>query len=242
MLAGPMEPRQDAHRPPHPASRHLVTALAVAAAIAYFATLHTLIVTHALPVLALALVLAPWLFIVGPPIARVVRTGSARQRSAVALVVGAALAVAAWFGPRIVEAFAGRAETVLYVENLAFFGWLAALFAVSLAPGRIPLVTRIARKTRRGDMPPSVIRYTRAVTIGWAVFFVVTMTISTALFFSSREALWSLFVNVLIGPLVGLGFTVEYAVRRTLLRDVAHAPFLAAIRDFRERGRAEPER
>jgi len=237
-----MDHRQDANRHPHPASRYLVTALAVATAIVYFGTLHTLIVTRALPVLALALVLAPWLFIVGPPIARALRTGSAPRRLALASAVGAAIVVAAWFGPRIVEALAERTETVLYVENLAFFGWLAALFAVSLAPGRVPLVTRLARKTRRGDMPPSVIRYTRAVTIAWAVFFVVTMAISTALFFSSRQVLWSLFVNVLIGPLVGLGFAVEYAVRRTLLRDVAHAPFLAAIRDFRERGRTESER
>lgn len=237
-----MDQRQDAHRTPQSARRHLVAVLAAVGFVAYFAALHVLIVTGALPALALVLVLAPWLLIVGPPIARALRTGTARRRRTVALGIWVVLGGTAWFAPRVFEPLAARAEIVLYVENLAFFAWLAALFAVSLAPGRIPLVTRIARKARRGDMPPSVVRYTRAVTIAWVAFFVATMAISTALFFSSRETLWSLFVNVLIGPAVAAGFAVEYAVRRAVLRDVAHVPFLAAIRGFRERGRTGPER
>jgi uncharacterized membrane protein len=46
------------------------------------------------------------------------------------------------------------------------------------------------------------------------------------------RAIWSLFVNFVALPLVGLMFIVEYAVRRRLLPDSERRGVLATVRVF----------
>ncbi len=168
-----------------------------------------------------------------PVVVRKLRAAAGATRTIVAIAVVVAAIVGGRAIPRVGVAI--RPDLVLYVENAAFFLWLAALFATSLVGGGDALVTRMARRVRRGDMPPAVVRYTRRVTVAWAVFFVSTIALSSALFFDASRDAWSLFVNLLIWPLVGAAFVVEYAIRSIVLRDVDHVPFTAALRAFRDR-------
>ncbi len=202
---------------------------------AYFVGLHWLVASGLWPTAALGMILGPWVFVVGPPVVGGLRDGSRSRRTGSAALVACAVVAIAWLLVRFGPILGRRADVVLYVENLAFFVWLGWLFASTLKRGREPLVTRLARRMRGGDMPSVVVRYTRWVTIAWAAFFALTAETSTLLFFAYPRETWSLFVNVLIWPLVGIAFVVEYVVRTTLLRNVMHVPFTAAIHAFRER-------
>lgn len=217
-----------------------VVALSIVALGAYFVGLHALVASHAWPTTTIAMILVPWLFVIGPRIARAFHNGAFVRRVLIAALSLGAVVVVGVALMRYGRLFGEHADALLFIENIVFFGWLTWLFASSLTGPREPLVTQMARTMRLGDMPPPVIRYTRFVTIAWVSFFVVVMALSTVLFVTQSREVWSLFVNVLIWPLVVVAFVVEYAVRRTLLSDVKHIPFSAAIHAFR--GRSDGER
>jgi uncharacterized membrane protein len=206
------------------------------ATVAYFAGLHTLVVTRAWPLLMLTLVLAPW-FVAGIGLAlKVARRASRLLRAGVGVVcVGVAIA-GWWVVANHADDLARRADLLLFLENVGFFAWLLSAFAMTLTGGREPLITTMARRVRNGDMPPALVKYTRGLTAAWAVFFGGIILVANILYFGvSREA-WSLFVNVLICPLVALAFVVEYAFRRVALPDIRHDSIIEGFRAFRSRG------
>jgi uncharacterized membrane protein len=208
--------------------------LAVLGTVAYFACLHQLIVARAYPLVVLALVLAPWAVAAVAFAVRAARSATGVRRAAIVVASGAVIVGATWSASRYGSGLAARADLVIYGENIAFFAWLAGLFGITLFHGREPLVTRMARKVRRGHMPPSVVRYTRRVTAGWTLFFVAEIVVASVLFFGASREAWSLFVNLLIWPVVGLGFVVEFAIRRVVLRDVGHESIADSFRAFRD--------
>jgi len=128
--------------------------------------------------------------------------------------------------------------TVLYpLPSIFAFLLMLVVFGRTLAPGREPLVTGLARRVH-GTLPPEIEAYTRRVNWAWCVFFAAMALASALLFeFASLES-WSLFVNVLTLPLIALMFVAEYAYRIARFRDFAHVPLLTAVRAFREWGRA----
>lgn len=235
-----MAPRAD-HRmtTDAPSSPHSSTAepgpLAVAtmglAFLAYFGTMHALIAGGEWPVLALGLVVLPWVVALLSSLLASDADPATRTWRRVGTV--AALAVLGGLGWRYGADLAPRADLLLYLENLLFLLALVALFATSLRGGREALVTRLARVVRNGDMPPSVVRYTRLVTLAWAGSFALLAMVSTALFLTQSRTVWSAFVNLAIWPLVAGGFVVEYAIRRRVLRDVHHIPMMAGVHAFR---------
>lgn len=93
---------------------------------------------------------------------------------------------------------------------------LAYLFAVTLLPGRIPLVTRFASAVD-GDLPPEVARYTRQATVAWALFLVLLHLEGWALLLLATPEFWSLFANGLNYLFILLFFALEFAVRRRRL-------------------------
>ena len=65
----------------------------------------------------------------------------------------------------------GLDVSALYLlQYLALHAALGALFARTLRPGHEPLVTRLARAVH-GELPAPIMRYTRAVTFAWTLFF-----------------------------------------------------------------------
>jgi len=88
---------------------------------------------------------------------------------------------------------------------------LLMLFVYSLF--RPPnIAERIARLTHP-DLNPEEVRYTRKVTIGWAIFFIFNTVISLyTVFYCSLET-WTLYNGFIAYVLVGILFSVEYGIR-----------------------------
>ena len=209
--------------------------LAGLAFVTYFVVLHALVADRTMPWLALAMILAPWAAGFVALAVRLVRAATGMRRTIVAITAIALGVGVGWQATARWPALVANADLVLYLENAVFFAWLSILFAVSLVSSREPLVTQMARKARRGDMPPEVVRYTRRVTIGWALFFASIIAMSSFLFFDASRAAWSLFVNLLIWPSIVAAFVVEYAIRLAVLRHVHHVPLMTGVRAFRDR-------
>ncbi len=108
-------------------------------------------------------------------------------------------------------AFAGRHGPALLAVliNLA----IAARFAATLAPGRVPLITRYARLDEAG-LPRECEGYTRALTLLWAVLLaVLALGHSGALLdlWTTRQMSW---VQAVISTAVFLG---EHPLRNRLV-------------------------
>ena len=102
-------------------------------------------------------------------------------------------------------------HTVIYTALLAAFG-------MSLRPGRVALITVLARRMH-GAIPDDMATYTRGVTWAWCGFFGAQLATSLVLFLWAPIAAWSLFVNVLDLPLIVLMFVAEHAYRMVHLRN-----------------------
>jgi uncharacterized membrane protein len=87
------------------------------------------------------------------------------------------------------------------------------IFAASLAPGRKPIVTGFAEKSR-GELPPAVVVYTRRVTVAWCLFCAAQLLVSLLLLLFAPTHVWSMFVNVCNLPLLVAMFCGEFAWRK----------------------------
>jgi len=116
-------------------------------------------------------------------------------------------------------------------QYVAIQAALAALFGRTLARGREPLVTRLARSVH-GELPPPIDRYTRVVTLAWALFFVAMGTCAILLYALAPRLAWSTFVNLLTLPCVGAMFAIEYGVRRVRFPWFRHVSVITGVRAF----------
>ena len=202
--------------------RVALTSLVIGLGIAYLLTIHALIASENTRGWALVLALLP--------VTLMVMTAMARAGGPTgALALGTALGVAAWIAWPHLQANVNR---IYFAEQISMHLFLCALFAFSLLPRREALVTRLARATRGGILPESAVPYTRAVTLAWAIFFAVAAAISALLFAFASIAVWSLFVNLLMWPLVAAMFLIEYAIRLRCLSDLDHVSIFDSVRAF----------
>ena len=107
---------------------------------------------------------------------------------------------------------------VYFLQHAGTYAMLAAVFGVTLGRGRQALCTRFAEVVH-GCLSPEEVRYSRQVTLAWALFLLSISLVSGALFFLAGIEVWSVFANFLSFPLILLMFVVEYAVR---LRKLPH--------------------
>ena len=220
-------------------SRLRIVAAVIAAAV-FCITVHLLIVDPALQPAALLLITAPWLLVGASKAASTARSRSTRPAIAV-LVIGSLLAIASWAVWRVGQRLGDRADLLMFAESTLFLLSLALLFGASLFSGREPLVTRLARVERSGDVTPAIVRYTRRVTVGWALFFLAAAAIATVLFTTQSREAWSAFINLALWPLTVVAFAVEYAIRIRVLADVAHASPWSGLQAFMRRGAIESD-
>jgi uncharacterized membrane protein len=120
---------------------------------------------------------------------------------------------------------------VYLLQEGGFYSIMAASFGVSLLGNRVSLCTQLADKVH-GPLTPQELRYTRRVTLAWAIFFLSITGISIALFAYAPLRIWSLFANFCALPLMGLMFVAEYAVRRRVLPQAPRRGILAAVRVY----------
>jgi uncharacterized membrane protein len=131
------------------------------------------------------------------------------------VAVGGAALAAASLDRQIAARLAFLPPILIYV----FLGWA---FARTLVPGREPLVTRIARLVREGELPGALVLHTRRVTWLWAVALALMAAISLALARFAEPATWSFFTNILSYALLGLLFVLEYLYRRVRYPEIRH--------------------
>src|ERR1700737_1317851 len=148
-----------------------------------------------------------------------------------ALLALLALAAAAWllreFWPLVTENF----PLVYLIQECGFYAIMAWSFGRSLFKGRVPLCTQLADKVH-GPLSAAELRYTRKVTVAWAVFFLTNMAVTILLYELIPLRIWSLFANFLSLPLILLMFAVEYAVRRRALPQVKSSNLIDTLRVY----------
>jgi len=131
-------------------------------------------------------------------------------------------------------ALSQRFAVLYWLQHAGMQVALLIVFGRTLIPGQLPLCTRFARAVHAPmTLSTPHERYTRQVTLAWAVFFAVMGVTSTALFFLAPLSTWSLFANFLTPLLVVLMFVVEYRVRHWLLPQIPPTHILDAVRAFR---------
>ena len=139
-------------------------------------------------------------------------------RSRTAFIVGVLLA--ALLGAAVLS----HQQVLAALPSIALNLMLAGLFGATLRPGETPLIVRIA-ELDDGVLAPEFVRYLRALTQAWAIFFITMAGLSLVLMLYAPFEWWSLFVNVLSWPLVGMMFAVEWMVRRFGFKELPpHTP------------------
>jgi uncharacterized membrane protein len=127
---------------------------------------------------------------------------------------------------------ARRTDLVLLFPPVLLTAFVGALFARSLAPGRVPLVERVVRAIDPEALAlPGVPAHVRVVTAAWATLLCVLSVANLVLAALARpgglleavgvvpplavsHAQWSWFANVFNYVLIGGLFVLEYAYRR----------------------------
>lgn len=138
-----------------------------------------------------------------------------------ALTTRYAAHVASALGPRAVDI--GLVAAAAVPHTLVYCG-LLAVFGRTLLPGRVALVTALARRMY-GTIPDAEARYTRGVTWAWCGFFAAQLGTSLALFLLAPLAAWSFFVGIMNLPLIVLFFAAEQGWRMLRLADAPrHSP------------------
>ena len=139
-------------------------------------------------------------------------------RSRTALLVGGVLA--ALLGAAVLL----HQQALSALPSIALNLMFAGVFGATLRQGYTPLIVRIA-ELDGGALAPPFARYLRALTQAWAIFFVTMAGLSLVLILYAPFEWWSLFVNVLMWPLVGMMFAVEWMVRRFAFKELPpHTP------------------
>jgi uncharacterized membrane protein len=124
---------------------------------------------------------------------------------------------------------------VTALSHGALYGGLGLLFGLSLRPGRLALVSRLALCVEPCPTP-RLMSYTRGVTRLWFGFCAGQLFLSGCLLAAAPLPVWSMFVNMLDLPLAALTFIAEYRVRRWRFRDVPTASLMDTVRAFARRG------
>lgn len=162
-------------------------------------------------------------------------------RSRAALMVG--LSLVALLGAALLL----HQQMLAVLPSIVLNLMLASVFAVTLRSGQTPLIVRIAEygtlegavEGKASALTPEFVRYLRALTRAWMIFFVAMAAMSLVLMLYAPFEWWSLFVNVLMWPLIGIMFAAEWVVRRVGYRELpTHGPLHIASQIFAYQRRA----
>lgn len=113
---------------------------------------------------------------------------------------------------------------LFYLPPVALPGLIGAVFIRSLLPGNQPLVTAIGERVR-GELGEQMRRYTKNVTVVWAVLLVAMTLWSALLPWLVGDWLWSIMTNFVNYILIGVLFVGEFTWRKLRFRDHVHPSF-----------------
>jgi len=118
---------------------------------------------------------------------------------------------------------------ILYLmQHLSINTLLCWFFLHTLHGGRTPIITAIARSIHK-NIPDSIVRYTRKVTIAWAIFFAAQVLLSLVIFATTSIATWSVFANILHWPMIAAMFGAEYLCRKHYNPHFQHASIRQSV-------------
>lgn len=117
---------------------------------------------------------------------------------------------------------------------------LCLLFARTLRPRRVPLITRLSTLVH-GPLSPLLAAYTRRVTQTWALLFGGLAATSVTLFVYGPRPLWAFSANVLTPLLMAAVFLGEYGIRRLVIPPDQCAGFLEVVHASRKHWRTLTE-
>ena len=126
---------------------------------------------------------------------------------------------------------AGGGRYALFLPPIVFPLIGAWFFGRSLRVGEVPLITRIARASRGGNLPAELAPYTRGVTWLWTLTLAGMALLSLLLAVFAPLELWSLFTNFLNYLILGALFPLEYLWHRWRFRHLEHPSFIGHIRN-----------
>lgn len=120
------------------------------------------------------------------------------------------------------------------LSHAAVYLFLLWYFGSTLAQGREPIITRLARRVH-GPLDPVMERFAHRLTIAWCIFFAAQLVTSVLLYAFAPLSVWSIFVNVLNFPLVALMFVGQVLYRNLRCPDCPRASILQAAEAFRNK-------
>jgi len=146
------------------------------------------------------------------------------------------LALALWAGAigvawNYAALLGAHLDLIDLAQDLAAYGALAFTFGRSLAPRRTPLCTEWAI-TVHGELSEEALRYTRRVTVAWALLFALITLTLIALYRYAPLATWLSFANFGALGLIAAMFAGEYAVRTRVLPQLATGGMLEGLRAY----------
>ena len=150
-----------------------------------------------------------------------------RWLGALGMLAMAGLLVAVW------PWLTGRVALLFFLEQTGVYLLMAVVFGRTLRGPGESLVTQMARRVHGGVLSDKQFVYTRKVTLTWCLFFLAMALSSVLLFVLAPTAVWSVFANLLGGPLIALMFVGEFVWRRVALPDEARATMADAIRAWK---------
>ena len=167
--------------------------------------------------------------VVGPMLALLALSAWQRGQRALGTAATLGLVALVWLGWR----GGGVSPASLYVtQHVAVHAALATAFALTLRPGREPLITALARRVHGGRLTPDMAAYSRKVTVVWAIYFVAMGLTSIALFVFAPFEVWATFANFGTPVSIALLFVGEHVLRYRLHPEFERATLGAAMRAF----------
>jgi uncharacterized membrane protein len=117
-------------------------------------------------------------------------------------------------------------QPLYLAEHAGFHAALGLFFALTLRPGRTPLVTRMAVRLHR--LTADALVYTRRCTIAWVVYFAAMSLASLAIYRWAPFSAWTLFANFMTPTGVLLMLVGEYSLRYRLHPEFERVAFASA--------------
>jgi uncharacterized membrane protein len=143
-------------------------------------------------------------------------------RVLVGVVVGLALAAAAWHWGEGVAALA-------YLPPLAAFAFMAWFFGRTLAPGHVPFIVRIARM-EHPELPASMERHARGLTMLWTALFIALFMATVALALVLPFTQWARWTQALGYLVPAVLFIGELAYRKVVFARYSHGGLVDLVR------------
>jgi len=126
-----------------------------------------------------------------------------------------------------------RIEHLYVLQHAGIHFALACVFATTLRPGAMPLISAFAARVHR-TMTPALLRYTRQVTLLWSAYFGAMVLLSLGLFIAAPWWWWSVFANLVTPMTAGALFLAEYLLRYRLHPEFERATLAQAFRAYRD--------